>query len=108
MMSYSQYEEQIQTQNVAQMGESDLTPMILRSLVAGRSFARMPFLCPRDPSVHLRAKEHMFLHKMLGTRGVTQMGRAFAAMSLPCDWAQFLYLCTERGMEESALIIIAP
>ena len=28
-------------------------------------------------------------------------------MDLPCDWAQFLYICAERGLEDSAIIIIA-
>ena len=87
--------------------------MILRSLVSGRSFARMPFLRPPDPLVHLRAKERMFLHGMLESSsliqgGVTQMGNAVAAMDLPCDWVQFLYTCSERGMADSALIIIPP
>ena len=31
------------------------------------------------------------------------MGRAVAAMDLPWDWAQLLYACAERGMEDSAL-----
>ena len=28
-------------------------------------------------------------------------------MDLPCEWAQFLYTCAERGLEDSALILIA-
>ena len=28
-------------------------------------------------------------------------------MDLPCEWAQFLYTCAERGIEDSALILIA-
>ena len=28
-------------------------------------------------------------------------------MDLPCDWAQFLYVCAERGLEDSAIILIA-
>ena len=35
------------------------------------------------------------------------MGQAVAAMDLPCDWAQFLRTCAERGIEDSALIVIA-
>ena len=70
----------------------------LEALVGFRPFSRMPFLSPPDPIVQLHAKERMFLH------GVKQ---AVAAMDLPCDWAQFLYTCAERGMEDSALIVIA-
>ena len=60
----------------------------------------MPFLCPPvgpDPLVHLRAKEQMFLHGMLESTRVSQMGHA----------VQFLHTCAERGMQDSALIIIA-
>ena len=35
------------------------------------------------------------------------MGRAVASVDLPCDWAQFLYTFAERGLEDSAIIIIA-
>ena len=35
------------------------------------------------------------------------MGRATACVDLPCEWAQFLYTCAERGLEDSALILIA-
>ena len=35
------------------------------------------------------------------------MGHAAACMDLPCEWAQFLYTCAERGLEDSALILIA-
>ena len=35
------------------------------------------------------------------------MGHATACMDLPCEWAQFLYICAERGLEDSALILIA-
>ena len=34
------------------------------------------------------------------------MGLATACMDLPCDWAQFLCVCAERGLEESATILI--
>ena len=30
-----------------------------------------------------------------------------ACMDLPCEWAQFLYVCAERGLEDSAIILIA-
>ena len=49
----------------------------------------------------------MFLHGILDTRGVTRIGHATACMDLPCEWAQFLYTCAERGLEDSALILIA-
>ena len=49
----------------------------------------------------------MFLHGILDTKGVTRMGQATACMDLPCEWAQFLYTCAERGIEDSALILIA-
>ena len=87
--------------------ENDISPMILRSLVAGRSFSRLPFLCPPHPMVQTHAKERMFLHGLLDTRGVTRTGHATACMDLPCEWAQFLYTCAERGLEDSALILIA-
>ena len=35
------------------------------------------------------------------------MGQVTACMDLPCEWAQFLYICAERGLEDSALILIA-
>ena len=35
------------------------------------------------------------------------MGHATACMDLPCEWAQFLYTCAERGLEDSALFLIA-
>ena len=35
------------------------------------------------------------------------MGYATACMDLPCKWAQFLYVCAERGLEDSAIILIA-
>ena len=28
------------------------------------------------------------------------MGHATACMDLPCEWAQFLYVCAERGLED--------
>ena len=49
----------------------------------------------------------MFLHGILDTKGVTKMGHATACMDLPCEWGQFLYTCAERGLEDSALILIA-
>ena len=43
----------------------------------------------------------------LDTKGVTRMGQTTACMDLPCNWAQFLYVCAERGLEDSAIILIA-
>ena len=57
--------------------------------------------------VQTHTKERMFLHGILDTKGVTRMGHATACMDLPCEWAQFLYVCAERGLEDSALILIA-
>ena len=107
MMSHDQYTSQVRSADLAQLEESDISPMILRSLSAGRSFSRLPFLCPPHPMVQTHAKEKMFLHGILDTRGVTRIGHATACMDLPCEWAQFLYTCAERGLEESALILIA-
>ena len=107
MMSRGQYTSQVRSADLAQLEESDISPMILRSLSAGRSFSRLPFLCPPHPMVQTHAKEKMFLHGILDTRGVTRLGHATACMDLPCEWAQFLYTCAERGLEESALILIA-
>ena len=107
MMSRGQYLSQVRSADLAQLEESDISPMILRSLVAGRSFSRLPFLCPPHPMVQTHAKERMFLHGILDTRGVTRIGHVTACMDLPCEWAQFLYTCAERGLEDSALILIA-
>ena len=38
---------------------------------------------------------------------MTAMGQAVAAMGLPCKWAQFLCVCADRGLEDSALNVIA-
>ena len=107
MMSHDQYVSQVRSSDLAQLEESDISPIILRSLMAGRSFARLPFLCPPHPVVQIHAKERMFLHGILDTKGVTRMGQATACMDLPCEWAQILYTCEERGIEDSALILIA-
>ena len=107
MMSQDQYVSQVRSSDLAQLEESDISPMILRSLMAGRSFSRLPFLCPPHPLVQTHAKERMFLHGILDTKGITKMGQATACMDLPCEWAQFLYTCAERGIEDSALILIA-
>ena len=107
MMSRDQYTSQVRSADLAQLEESDLSPMILRSLSAGRSFSRLPFLCPPHPMVQVHAKERMFLHGVLDTKGVTRLGHATACMDLPCEWAQFLYTCAERGLEDNALILIA-
>ena len=104
MMSQDQYASQVRSSDLAQLEESDISPMILRSLMAGRSFARPPFLCPPHPAVQIHAKERKFLHGVLDT---TKMGQATACMDLPCEWAQFLYTRAERGIEDSALILIA-
>ena len=95
MMSHDQYLSQVRSADLAQLEESDISPMILCSLVAGRSFARFPFLCPPHPFVQTHAKERMFLHGILDTKGATRMGHATACMDLPCEWAQFLYTCAE-------------
>ena len=106
-MSREQYLSQVRSADLAQLEESDISPMILRSLVAGRPFSRLPFLCPPHQMVQTHAKERMFLHGILDTRGVTKIGHVTACMDLPCEWAQFLYTCAERGLEDSALILIA-
>ena len=71
--------------SLAQLDECDLTPMILRSLAASRSFARLQFLCHPDPLAQLRAKERMFLHGMLDSRGVTQMDKPTNRCARPLD-----------------------
>ena len=103
MMRHDQYTSQVRSTDLAQLEESDTSPMILRSLVAGRSFARIPFLCPPHPIAQTRAKEKMFLRGVLDAKGVSRMGHATACMDLPCEWAQFLYVCAERGLEDGAL-----
>ena len=74
MTSHDQYLSQVRSSDLAQLEESDISPMILRSLVAGRSFARLPFLCPPHPMVQTHTKEKMFLHGILDTKAVTRMG----------------------------------
>ena len=52
------------------------------------------------PIVQIHAKERMFLHGILDTKGVTRLGHATACMDLPCEWAQFLYSeVVKRGGE---------
>ena len=48
MMSIKQYKRQIRTQDSAQLDESDLSPMILRALVAGRPLTQTDS-CPLSP-----------------------------------------------------------
>ena len=50
MMRYDQYVSQVRSSDLTQLEESDITPMVLRSLVAGRSFARLPFLRQPHPA----------------------------------------------------------
>ena len=90
------HEQQVRSTDLPQLEESDISPMILRSLVAGRPFARLPFLCPPHPVVQTRTKEKMFLRGILDTKGVTRAGTATACIDLPCGWAQFLFLCVCR------------
>ena len=78
-MSHEQYTSQVRSTDLAQLDESDISPMILRSLVAGRSFARLPFLCPPHPVVQARAKEKMFLHGVLDYQGRVQ-GRSYHSL----------------------------
>ena len=66
MMSHEEYTSQVRSTDLAKLEESDISPMILRSLVAGRSFAGLPFLCPPHPVVQARAKEKMFLCCLYG------------------------------------------
>ena len=95
MMSHEEYTSQVRSTDLARLEESDISPMILRSLVAGRSFARLPFLCPPHPIAQACAKEKMFLHGILDTKGVSRIGYVTGCMDLPCEWAQFLYVCAE-------------
>ena len=43
-MSHDQYVSQVRSSDLARLEESDINPMILRSHMAGRSFARLPFV----------------------------------------------------------------
>ena len=49
----------------------------------------------------MRRRESSYIECSI-PREVTRMGQAVAGMDLPCDWAQFLHTCAERG-----IIIIA-
>ena len=106
MMSHGQYASQGRSTDLAQLEESDSSPMLL-PLVAERSFARLPFLCPPHPIVQACTKERMFLHGILDAKGVSRIQYVTACMDLPCERAQFLYVCAERGLEDSGLILIA-
>ena len=107
LVSHEQHVSQVRSTDLAQLEESDVSPMVLRSLVPGRSFARLPYLCPPHPVVQIHTKHKVFLHGVLDTQGVTRMGQTTVCVDLPCDWAQFLHVCAERGLEESAVILIA-
>ena len=72
-MSHEQYTSQVRSADLAQLEEGDISPVILRSLVAGRPFARLPCLCPPHPAAQARTKEKMFLHGILDTKGVTRV-----------------------------------
>ena len=61
-MTMMSHDAQVRPTDLAQLEESDLSPMILRSLVVGRSLARLPCLCPPHPVAQARTKEKMFLH----------------------------------------------
>ena len=67
---------------MAQLNESDLSPMIFGARASGTSFSKMPFLYPPGPLVTTRTKEQMFLRGILDNLGVTQMGQAVAARIL--------------------------
>ena len=82
-------------------------PYCQQLVMKGGSSARLPFLCPPHRMVQTHTKEKMFLHGILDTKGVSRMGHATACMDLPREWAQFMYVCAERGLEDSALILIA-
>ena len=105
MMSQDQYVSQVRSSDLAQVEESDISPMILRSLMARRAFARLPFLCP--PQCRYTRRNECSCIVSWIRMFFTKMGQATACMDLPCEWAQFLYTCAERGIEDSALILIA-
>ena len=96
MMNYDQYVTQVWSSDLAQLEGSHITPMIFRSLVAGRSFARSPFLSPPHSVVQPHAKESIFLHGLIDAKGLTCMGQAVACMDLPCDWAQLILVHMRR------------
>ena len=56
MMSHSQLVEQVPAQDIVQPDESDLSPMILPSLVSGQSLERLPFLWPPDRLVSTKQR----------------------------------------------------
>ena len=56
LMSHDHYSSQVRSTDLVHLEESDVSPMILRSL-AGRPFARLPFLCPPHPVVQARTKD---------------------------------------------------
>ena len=59
MMSQDQYVSQVRSSDLAQLEDSDISPMILRSLMAGRSFSRLPFLCPPSSGADARKGENV-------------------------------------------------
>ena len=70
MMPVKQNQKQTCAHNTACIDENDIFPMILSSLVTGKPFSQIPFLCRPDPLV---AKRHVFLCGMLSTEGVLPM-----------------------------------
>ena len=105
MMSRVQYSTQVRSSDLAQLEESDISPMVLRSLSNGRSFSRLPFSVSCAPNGAYSCKREDVLTWNSRYQWCDQNGAA--CMDLPCEWAQFLYTCAERGIEESALILIA-
>ena len=87
-----QYATQVRSRDLAQLEESDTS----RSCVL-----------LWHPIVQARTKEKTFLHGILDTKGVSHMGHATECTDVPREWAQFLYVCAARGLEDSALILIA-
>ena len=64
------------------------------------------FLPSRHTSHYQDEGDKMFLHGILDNQGMTPMGQAVVAIDLPCDWAQILHVCAEKGLEDTALIVI--
>ena len=101
MMSHDQNTSQMRSTDLAQLEESDISPMILRSHVAGRSFARLPFLCPPHPVAQARTKEKMFLHNILDKASVENWrGYVTSCMDLPCKWAHESVLVLHQMFNE--------
>ena len=83
MMSRDQYLSQVRCSDLAQLDESDISPMILRSC-GGVVLRKAPIPLSSTSACADAHETKMFLHGILDTKGVTKTRHATACMDLPC------------------------